>query len=213
MSFFDRQGIQESLLRRRNGKATDSLSSSFFDDGFEEDILALRDCSFIIVTEVANTSEMHSLMHLATRTWLEHEGQLDKWRAQLISNLCKELPFGDFGNWEKCRSLYSHAQAVLAHDPITRESLIERAQILYNATWYASEMGRLADAESMAVVSMRVRSDVLGQDHENTLKSMDTVGMVWRKGGSLEEAGAIHNRHCRIGRWSLGTIILIHCHA
>jgi hypothetical protein len=100
MSFFDRQGIQEALLRRRDGQADESLPGAPYENGFEDDILVLREYSFIKVTDVANTFEMYSLMQLATRTWLEHEGQLGKWRAQFISNLCAELPFAEFENWE-----------------------------------------------------------------------------------------------------------------
>ncbi|KAI0571336.1 hypothetical protein A1F96_08973 [Pyrenophora tritici-repentis] len=111
MSFFDRQGIQEALLHRQSSAA---------DDGFEEDVLALRDYSFITVTRDADTFEMHSLVQLATRTWLENEGQLDKWREQFISNLCAELPTGEHENWKKCEALFPHAQAALAQQPKSR---------------------------------------------------------------------------------------------
>ena len=62
MSFFDRQGIQEALLRRPSSTAND--------DGFEDSVITLRDYSFITVTRDASTFEMHSLVQLATRTWL-----------------------------------------------------------------------------------------------------------------------------------------------
>lgn len=88
MSFFDRQGIQESLLCQHSS-AADKY------DGFEDDVLALRDYSFITVTKDASTFEMHSLVQLATRTWLEREGQLDQWRKRFIFNLCAELLLGE----------------------------------------------------------------------------------------------------------------------
>jgi hypothetical protein len=62
MSFFDRQGIQEALLR--------NPSSTTDNDNFEDNILTLRDYSFIKVTKEENTFGMHSLVQLATRTWL-----------------------------------------------------------------------------------------------------------------------------------------------
>jgi hypothetical protein len=54
------------------------------------------------VARDAKMFEMHSLVQLATRTWLESEEQLDKWREEFISNLCAELPTGEYKNWEKC---------------------------------------------------------------------------------------------------------------
>ncbi|KAF2257865.1 hypothetical protein CC78DRAFT_549572 [Lojkania enalia] len=94
MGFFDRQGIHETLLRSRSGTAHERTTDVTANDGFEGDIITLRDYSFITVTRDANTFEMHSLVQLATRTWLENQGQLDKWRKQFILNLCAELPTG-----------------------------------------------------------------------------------------------------------------------
>jgi hypothetical protein len=125
MSFFDRQGIEEALLRRQSSTAAERVLAAQADDGFEDDVLALRDYSFITVTKDANTFEMHSLVQLATRTWLEKEGRLDKWREQFISNLCAELPTGEHENREKCQTLFPHARAALSQRPKDRESLKE----------------------------------------------------------------------------------------
>jgi tetratricopeptide (TPR) repeat protein len=183
MSFFDRQGIQEAVLRGQSGTA---------DDRFEEDVLALRDYSFVTITRDARTFEMHSLVQLATRTWLEGEGQLDRWRAQFISNLCAELPTGEHKNWEKCQALFPHAQAALAQRPKDRESLKEWALLLYKAAWYAWQRGRAGEAEEIAVISMEVRSEVLGEDNAETLDSMGMVGLARELGGKYEEAEAIN---------------------
>jgi tetratricopeptide (TPR) repeat protein len=185
MSFFDRQGIQEGLLRRQSSTA---------DEGFEDDVLALRDYSFITVTRDADTFEMHSLVQLATRTWLESEGQLDRWREQFISNLCAELPTGGHENWEKCQALFPHAQAALAQRPKNRESLKEWALLLYKAAWYAWQQGRAGEAEEMAMMSMSVRSEVLGEDDAETLSSMGMVGLARELGGKYEEAKAINRQ-------------------
>ena len=104
MSFFDRQGIPEALLRSQSSSANNN---------FEEDLCILRDYSFVAVTSDANTFEMHSLVQLATRKWLESQHQLNKWREQFISNLCAELPTGEHENWEKCQALFPHARAAL----------------------------------------------------------------------------------------------------
>ncbi|KAF9729922.1 kinesin light chain [Paraphaeosphaeria minitans] len=80
---------------------------------------------------------MHNLVQLATRQWLKSGGQLDRWRAQFISNLCSELPTGERKNWEKCQALFPHARAALAHRPKDGESLKEWALLLYKAAWYA----------------------------------------------------------------------------
>ncbi|KAH7400586.1 putative kinesin [Phaeosphaeria sp. MPI-PUGE-AT-0046c] len=195
MSFFDRQGIQECLLHRQ---------SSITDNDFEDDVLALRDYSFIAVTQDAKTFEMHSLVQLATRTWLESEGQLDKWRKLFISNLCGELPTGDYENWETCQALFPHAQAALSQQPKDKELLKEWALLLYKAAWYAYGRGRAGDAEQMSVVSMEVRSEVLGEEDAETLRSMGLVGLARLLGGKYNGSQAMHSQTLEISKKVLG---------
>jgi hypothetical protein len=128
MSFFDRQGIQEALLRNPTG-VTD-------EDGFEDDVLTLRDYSFITFTKEANTFEMHNLVQLATRTWLGNQGQLGRWQERFMSNLCADMSTGQHENWQKCQGLFPHARAVLAQRPKDNVSLKEWALLLFNAAWY-----------------------------------------------------------------------------
>jgi tetratricopeptide (TPR) repeat protein len=194
MSFFDRQGIQEALLRCQSSTADERVSAVRTDNEFEDDVLALRDYSFIAMTKDAKTFEMHSLVQLATRTWLENEGQLDRWRAQFISNLCAELPTGEHENWEKSQALFPHAQAALTQRPKDRESLKEWALLLYKAAGYAWQRARAGEAEQMSVMSMEGRSEVLGEDSAETLNSMEIVGLAKALRGRYKEAEAMHRQ-------------------
>jgi hypothetical protein len=105
MSFFDRQGIPDTLLQNRSeqiksrqdqGKTTvsnrvdndtsysnddeDGASQSSMSDRFEEDVSVLRNYSFISVNADGITFDMHGLVQLATRKWLEAHGQIEKWK-------------------------------------------------------------------------------------------------------------------------------------
>jgi hypothetical protein len=80
MSFFDRQGIPEALLRvQSNDAVSDAVAPADIDDGFEDDILMLRDYSLVTVAADEKTFEMHSLVQLATRKWLHGHDQASKW--------------------------------------------------------------------------------------------------------------------------------------
>jgi tetratricopeptide (TPR) repeat protein len=183
MSFFDRQGIQEALLRN-----PDSTTDN---DNFEDDVLTLRDYSFITVTKEANTFEMHNLVQLATRTWLGTQGQLHKWQARFISNLCVEMPTGQHENWQKWQVLFPHAKAALAQRPQDKDSLRKWALVLYQASCYALEQGKAGDAEHMSTLSMKVRQEAFGEESAETLSSMEVIGQAKILRGEYEEAGAI----------------------
>ncbi|KAF2865795.1 hypothetical protein BDV95DRAFT_506340, partial [Massariosphaeria phaeospora] len=186
MSFFDRQGIQEALLRRPSSTAND--------DSFEDSVITLRDYSFITVTRDASTFEMHSLVQLATRTWLKSQGQVDKWRERFIASLCAELPYGQHENWAKCQALFPHARAALAQRPKDEKSLKEWALLLYKAAWYAWQQGRAGEAGHMSTVSMEVREEVCGEESAETLSSMGMLGLARELGGKYGEAETMHRQ-------------------
>jgi tetratricopeptide (TPR) repeat protein len=196
MSFFDRQGIQDALLRRP--------SSTADHNSFEDDVVILRDYSFITVTNDANTFEMHGLVQLATRTWLENRGQLDRWRERFISNLCAEMPIGTHENWQKCQVLFPHARAALAQRPKDEKSLREWALLLFNAAWYASERGRAGEAEHMSTVSMEVRREVCGKEDQDTLSSMELIGQAKESRGRWKEAELINRQTLALSEKALG---------
>lgn len=117
MSFFDRQGIPEKLLRaqpemehtqqkhderyskRQVWEDEDSASqSSAGNDGFEEDVQTLRDYSFISVNADGASFEMHRLVQLATREWLQNHDELEQWKQRFVSNICAAFPTGHYEN-------------------------------------------------------------------------------------------------------------------
>jgi hypothetical protein len=113
MSFFDRQGILKSLLGRQEEQKDvrvgqqqeikedvdsdedgNTSQSSTDDDDLDADIVALRSFCFILVETDGATFEMHALVQLATRRWLEANRQLERWKQQFISNLHAKFPTG-----------------------------------------------------------------------------------------------------------------------
>jgi len=195
MSFFDRQGIHESLLRSQSGAANERVANGGdSDNGFDYDVLILRDCSFITVTRDTNTFEMHSLIQLATRKWLENHGLLNKFREHFIFNLSAEMPAGKYEDWPKCQALFPHARAALTQRPKDKESLQRWALLLHKAAWYAHERGKADEGEQMAVMSLEARSEVLGEDNAETLWSMNMVGIVRGLKGRWKEAESIHRQ-------------------
>lgn len=200
MSFFDRQGIPEALLRRRtgtensnhgnnkrlsrafrrlthlfNGKKesyenyTNNGLRSYNANRFEDDLLMLRNYSFVSITSNPSIFEMHRLVQLATRKWLDADGQLEMWKQQFIENLCEEFPTGVYENWPQCQTLFPHAKAAAQQRPKESAVLKNWASLMYKAAWYTERTGNGADAEQMSVQAMKARKKVLGVKHEDTL--------------------------------------------
>jgi hypothetical protein len=119
MSFFDRQGIPETLLRCQ--EKVGEVSNA---DEFEDDLHMLRSYSFVAVDDDGVTFEMHALVQLAMRQWLENNGQLEKWKQQYINNLCTAFPTtGEHKNWAQCQALFPHPSRRCCSRPSLRNPL------------------------------------------------------------------------------------------
>lgn len=88
MSFFDRQGIPEDLLRDRSVTTVSHEGETPTEDDarddshensekFEDDIQTLRDFSMISIKADGTTFEIHRLIQLATRKWLDAHRKLE----------------------------------------------------------------------------------------------------------------------------------------
>ncbi|EED12700.1 kinesin, putative [Talaromyces stipitatus ATCC 10500] len=205
MSFFDRQGIPKSLLRdhgrQRNTElnesddADDSQSESSIVDEFQDDILILRRYSLISINVDRTTFNMHSLVQLATRRWLEVNGELEKWKGQYVQNLNAQFPMGEYENWAQCQVLFPHVKSAALQRPQKRDSLLEWATVLYKAAWYDWLKGNGAKGEQLSVKSMKARKKLLGLEHEETLASMQMVGSIYLIKGRWNEAEELFVQH------------------
>ncbi|OAF60710.1 hypothetical protein VC83_03353 [Pseudogymnoascus destructans] len=80
MSMFDRQSIPERLLHDN----TDRLL-------FQNSIAPLLQFSLIREQSEGGAFEMHRLVQLSTKKWVELNGQLEKWRSEAIRVTAGEL--------------------------------------------------------------------------------------------------------------------------
>ncbi|KAJ5737306.1 uncharacterized protein N7483_002431 [Penicillium malachiteum] len=201
MSLFDRQGIPENLLRHQP-KANDGsileLPNDFNDDDgtsesdmgpeFEDDITALRDFSFISVSEDNSFFTMHRLVQLTMRAWLKSHQQINRFRERFISTLCDEFPTGEYENWETCQALFPHVKSAISQRPISPEYLQQWALLLYKGAWYAWQSGNIADMREMAAKSRNERVILLGEEHKEALDSTGILAIAYSLDGRWQEA-------------------------
>jgi tetratricopeptide (TPR) repeat protein len=212
MSFFDRQGIpgwvldpklakipvQASGLEvSRDGESDDSSSliDSDMDDGvdddidgeFEDDVAMLRDYCLIVADEAEDEFEMHGLVQLSTRRWLEAHGQQETFKQQCIERMAASFPTGEYENWAVCRDLFAHVQVALSYRP-GEDTLETWATLFHNGGWYAWSQGRYEVAQQMLGKARKVREKRLGKENVATLASTSMFALVLLDQGRWEKA-------------------------
>ncbi|TVY72483.1 Kinesin light chain [Fusarium oxysporum f. sp. cubense] len=202
MSFFNRQGIPESLIRPSKDShiaaqsispedMTDSDSQGSDDEignDFESDIEILRDYCLIMQGEDASTFEMHGLVQLSMRRWLKDQGLQDKFLEQYITVMASSFPIGDYENWTVCRALFAHVETAVEYRPNEDNLRGVWSRLLQNGGRYAWLQGRYAVAEQMTFKAKRTCEKLLGKDHPDTLTSTNNLALIYHDQGRWEEA-------------------------
>ncbi|KAF2466639.1 uncharacterized protein BDR25DRAFT_327985 [Lindgomyces ingoldianus] len=165
MSMFDKQGIPRWLLQ------TNSVSQLDFDDALAPLL------SFSLVrTEIGEQAlEMHRLVQLSMRTWLEAEKELSKWVKESVRALSAAFPSGEYKTWEECEVLLPHVKEIISHATEDEEDLLNQAKSALRAGWYLLLRGEYRVAEGFLRVSTDTREKVLGPEHPSTLTSMSNL--------------------------------------
>jgi tetratricopeptide (TPR) repeat protein len=183
MSMFDRQGIPISLLQANAGRLD-----------LEDALTPLLSFSFLRAEVGQQSFEMHRLVQLSTRTWLQANKQFDRWRKESIRVLTKAFPSGDHETWMECQVLLPHSKEVISHMANDREDLLDQATIADRTSWYLICRGEYVSAETISRIGVEAREKALGPEHPHTLSSVNDLGMAFLGQGKYEEAEVMQRR-------------------
>lgn len=181
MSFFDCQGIPDSLIRPIHPSKKE-------EDAFEADIVTLRNYCLIKQEKTNNTLEMHALTQLSMRTWLASHGDTETFKEMFIMRMDLAFPEVTLDTMDECGELLVHAEAALKHRPIKRQSLLQWASVLSSASEYATYEGRYDTSRKIVEKAKDVREEILGEDHEETIDCLLLLCVTLFKSGLFNEA-------------------------
>ncbi len=117
---------------------------------FEHDVHTLKGYSPIGTTDAAGELfEMHRLVQLSTRRWLDSHEESERWKTKYLVNMSKAFPNGKYETWMKCQALFPHVQALLAYRPTSRKYVPIWVAVLVHAGCYALAKGDYLIAERL----------------------------------------------------------------
>ena len=191
MAMFDRQGVPERLLYDGRSRLQ-----------FEDAVTPLTSFS-LIRTQGRKPSrqqtgdqsfEMHSLVQLSTRKWLELNDEVGKWRKASLRIVAATFPNGQHETWASCQILLPHSKKVLGYSSGCEEETLDQASIAIKTAWYLSLVGEYELAGNINRSALKAREAVLGPEHQRTLISVSQLGSVLERQGKYDEAEAMHRR-------------------
>jgi len=176
MACVDRKDIPQSLLPVGPSRRKET-----------EAIGTLRAYSFLINRGEAMVFDLHRLVHLATRNWLQKEGTLSRWSQVVINRLDDLFPRDEHQNRAQWRILLPHAACALRLNVAAQDN----SRRLDLAWKYANSLlsdGRYGEAEASFEKVFETRRRVLGEEHLDTLTSMANLALTFWNQGRWKEA-------------------------
>jgi tetratricopeptide (TPR) repeat protein len=178
MSFLDRQGIPEYLL-------TTDLDTPL---DFEEAAGVLVAFSLVLKNQYTDSYSLHRLVQVVTQTWIEKRNKTSTWSSRALKAVSARFPNAQFENWPRCAELLPHADTVLHRKYTNLDDMVAEAALLFNVSSYQGRRGRLELAEELARGSLYLRKVHLGEDHPDTLRSLNNLASILLTTGKYEEA-------------------------
>jgi hypothetical protein len=137
--------------------------------------------SFITKRPADLALDLHRLVHLAIRNWLQDQGLLNQRTQEAISRLVEEFPVMFNGNRSKWRRLLPHVKCALSCDVAGQEN---EAMVLVKK--YAEALlsdGRFNEAEIYNRKLLQNLRPMLGEEHPDVLfATSELTRALWSQG-------------------------------
>lgn len=192
MSLFDRQSIPMDFLEFYSEEKKKEPSSAI---QLVKALGVLKAFSFIIA-EKCGDHNMHRLVQLVTRAWLNRNGTKKEFARWALLAVSDYYPYGHFEDIPTCSAYLAHAYAVLNSDDtdVETEERLVKASLRHRVGGFFWFQGRYVEAERLQRDAIRVREELLGAEHPETLTVVsDLASTLWRQ-GRLEEAERLEIR-------------------
>jgi tetratricopeptide (TPR) repeat protein len=168
-----------------------------------EAIGALNAYSFIIKRPADKALDLHRLVHLAMRGWLQKEGLLAQFSEDVIKRLEEVFPSDDHKNRSIWRLYLPHALFALESHLVDANGK-SRINLMWRCGKCLYHDGRWKEAEILFGKVMEARKRLLGPEHLETLSSMAKLASTYLNQGRLAQSEELLLKVMEISKRVLG---------
>ncbi|KAI1172576.1 acyl transferase/acyl hydrolase/lysophospholipase [Nemania sp. FL0916] len=143
--------------------------------------------AFLDVREEDDMFDMHRLVHLATRTWVETQNEENTTKADALAHLSDIFQTDDWEDRHVWRQRLPHVLRFLEDDNRSEES----AQLRYWAGRCLHEDGQHRDAVQILKSALSIRETTLAETDADRLTSQYELARAYQSNGQITEAIAL----------------------
>ena len=180
MACLVRQNIPQSLLpvAPSKKKAIDAIGT-------------LTAYSFVTRHKFDDLFDMHRLVHIATRNWLNNRNKLSAWTDEALLRLSDLFPSEDHKNRAMWPIYIPHARYVLSQC-LSNKNETAKIVLLDKVGKCLESSGQYYEAEQVYREVLELDRKVSGPEHPDTLTSMSNIARALSNQGNYREAEHPH---------------------
>ncbi|KAF2968835.1 hypothetical protein GQX73_g4720 [Xylaria multiplex] len=152
---------------------------------FRNTIGTLIGYAFLDIREGRDTYDMHSLVHTATRTWVDTEGHEMTAIADAVEHLSTVFPTDKWENRHVWRQYLPHALRALQEDNMRSK---DSTELGFWVGRCLMEDGQHKDAIPILKHVLSTQETALAEDHPDRLASQHVLAIAYQSNGQVPEA-------------------------
>jgi tetratricopeptide (TPR) repeat protein len=141
--------------------------------------------SFITIREDKRTYDMHRLVHVAARVWVDQKKMMEETQNRALDHLANIFPTSEHKDRDIWREYIPHAARL--RDFKSSENANTRGRLYRRVGRCLQVDGRIRDAVGWLEESLDLRKG-LSEDHLDRLSSQYSLAMVYQADGQVQEA-------------------------
>jgi tetratricopeptide (TPR) repeat protein len=170
MSFYDHRSIPRTLLMIRYTDADLTGQHMSTDSNIDEDLLMLYEFHLISIGVGSEAFELHPLVQLAARKWLQWQNNEDQWLRGSLLNLTYAW-LDNANSFPQYMNLLPHSQLALTYALQDEGSALCLAAICFQASHHVECLLGASESSLWARRSWVERTKHLGNTHIETLRA------------------------------------------
>ncbi|KFZ24198.1 hypothetical protein V502_01323, partial [Pseudogymnoascus sp. VKM F-4520 (FW-2644)] len=170
----------------------------------EDAIGTLTAYSFVTRRITEDAFDVHRLVHLATRNWLEETNGLSIWADKALNRLVEVIPAGGHTNREVWIRYLPHGIYLADTIKVLKKNEITVIKLLDQIGRCQFSVGQYIEAEKMHQRTMALRVRIIGKNHPDTLISMNELGVALSMQGRYDAAEPIYRETLQLMEKVLG---------
>ncbi|RLL95027.1 hypothetical protein CFD26_101368 [Aspergillus turcosus] len=168
----------------------------------DEAIGILKAYAFIINRESQDSFDMHRLVRLATRNWLDGKAKYEECVTEVIQRLNQAFPLPRIANKDTWIKYLPHLEAALGSP---ERSADKAASVLLDIAGHCYlVLGQYQKSEQKWRQALERQEKLLGKEDPQTLFSMNCIAMCVQLQGKYEEAEAMFQRTVELKQKAVG---------